>query len=205
MRRRVPRWRSPGQRSWAPRGGWRLRSRHYAWAPRAPTGTSPEWRPPAPGRGRDQRCRSSCAIAWRAVVLKRLGQDPGTAVVMGDRSPWPRSSRGLSTLCPTAPLRHRGPAPWTKRGQPRQPQCHRSGGDQFKCRTGSSCRKGAVSDGARHRQNIALFLPGRSLARASAADEPAFPIADSRRRPSTVPAAGRSAAPGSGRRVRTTP
>ena len=62
---------------------------------------------------------------------------PGTAVVMNDRSPWPRSSRGpaaVPSIC----------------------------GDQFQCRTGSSCRKGAVSDGARHRRNIALFI-GRLL------------------------------------------
>ena len=31
-------------------------------------------------------------------------------------------------------------------------------GDQFQCRRGASCRKGAVSDGARHRRNIALFI-----------------------------------------------
>jgi len=31
-------------------------------------------------------------------------------------------------------------------------------GDQFQCRRGSTCRNGAVSDGARHGQNIALFM-----------------------------------------------
>ena len=89
-------------------------------------------------------------------------QDRGTAGVMNDRSPSPRSSRGLSTLCPPrlfgiGDRRH---------GQSVDNPASRSAidpaGDQFQCRRGSSCRKGAVSDGARHGQNIALFI-GRLL------------------------------------------
>ena len=61
---------------------------------------------------------------------------PGTAIVMNDRSPWPRSSRGLSTLCPPrlfgiGDRRH---------GQSVDNPASRSAidpaGDQFQCRRG---------------------------------------------------------------------
>ena len=35
---------------------------------------------------------------------------------------------GVVHPLPTAPLERRGPAPWTRRGQPRQPRCHDQGG-----------------------------------------------------------------------------
>ena len=81
---------------------------------------------------------------------------------MNDRSPSPRSSRGLSTLCPPrlfgiGDRRH---------GQSVDNPASRSAidpaGTGFNVAGGLRVAKGAVSDGTRHRRNIALFI-GRLL------------------------------------------
>ena len=46
------------------------------------------------------------------------------------RSPRRQGRRGVVHPLPTATFQYRGPAPWTKRGQPRQTCCHDPGGDR---------------------------------------------------------------------------
>ena len=76
-----------------------LRSRHYAWAPWARREHRPNG---GPGPGAGPRPTLPLIMCDRVARRcgRRLDQDAGTAVVMSDRPPSPRSSRGLSTLCP---------------------------------------------------------------------------------------------------------
>ena len=114
-----------------------------------------------------------------ATRFPALVEDRGQQHMRSDLTKSPRAEvdAGLPTPCPQRLYGSRGPAPWTRRGQPRQRRCRRPDGGsarvargQFpssRCRLiGSSgtTRTGTATRTAAHRsqacRNIALFHAG---------------------------------------------
>ena len=66
----------------------------------------------------DRKGRCSCGAVSALVRPFEMGN------VRGALACWLKVVRWVAHPFPTAPFDHRGPAPWTRRGQPRQRVCH---------------------------------------------------------------------------------